>query len=627
MSDPPNPLPPTALPPTLPADATAPATAPGRQTMRPTRAAPLTDALDGLRVDEPLKLGGVLGRGGMGTVYAAEQAALGRTVAVKVPDGAPGDPAVAAMVAEAVVTGQLEHPGIVPVHALDLDAEGRPRLVLKRIEGQSWTALLAGQTPETRGDEQLAEHLRIWLRVAEALSFAHARGVIHRDIKPDNVMVGAFGEVYLLDWGVAATLDDAADPRIPRLKGQSGAAGTPSYMAPEQAAGMTDLQGPATDVFLLGATLYEILSGRTPNQGRTPMAMLVAASRGQIEPLPAAVDPDLAALCRAALSHAPADRPPTVAAFAEQIRRWIEQRPARRVLAEAARRVARLEAAVGQGPARALIEAEFEAIRASLTQIEALLPDSAVDDLRGRAAVAMARIALADGDPDGAERRLALPGTRIELPLRQALAAAIATARLDLARRQADLERRDPGIGRHLRGWMALVLGALWVALPAISAARGEVPPLDTVALGNFGLGALMVVLLFVRRRSLLSTVPNRLLLLAWFVATFVFAGIELWGHHRGVDPRQIYALQLLIVGILAVMVAIGVETRAWPIVIGAGVTFGLGAWRPAWIMALTSINNFVICGTLVWLSLVRERRLSRPGGPSPSAPSGPPPG
>lgn len=103
--------------------------------------------------EEPLRMGGVPGKGGMATVYAATQVALGRTVAVKVPDGQADSPRVAAMLAEAVVTGQLEHPGIVPVHTLDTDAEGRPRLVLKRIEGQSWQSMLAGEDPAASAAE------------------------------------------------------------------------------------------------------------------------------------------------------------------------------------------------------------------------------------------------------------------------------------------------------------------------------------------------------------------------------------------------------------------------------------------------------------------------------------------
>jgi len=201
-----------------------------------------------------IQVTGTLGEGGMGRVLLAEQRSLRREVALKtLKDPAAETVYVDALVREGVVTGHLEHPNITPVHQLGVDASGRPVLVMKRISGVAWSRLLADPEHQAWGtlgakpDDRLRAHVEILLQVANALALAHSRGVLHRDVKPDNVMIGEFGEVYLVDWGVALELPGDAGPRH--------LVGTPQFLAPE----MLDAQlplGPGTDVYLLGATLH-----------------------------------------------------------------------------------------------------------------------------------------------------------------------------------------------------------------------------------------------------------------------------------------------------------------------------------------------------------------------------------
>lgn len=189
-----------------------------------------------------LQLGERIGDGGMGVVRVARQQALQRDVAVKIvrPDGTRRSVAMGELVREARIAGGLEHPNIVPVHALARDDQGQVLLIMKRIEGRSWASLLAERTSAADG---LNTHLSTLMDVARAVHFAHARGLVHRDLKPANVMVGSFGEVYLLDWGIAVPVGTVTREIC----------GTPSFLAPEMVTPEAVIDG-QTDVYLLGAS-------------------------------------------------------------------------------------------------------------------------------------------------------------------------------------------------------------------------------------------------------------------------------------------------------------------------------------------------------------------------------------
>src|SRR5262245_40087134 len=202
-------------------------------------------------------VGDVIGKGGMGEVLLARDPEIGRDVAIKrMVDGA--SPALLArFMREAKIQARLEHPAIVPVHELGRDAEGRPYFTMKRLTGTTLHEVL--QRPP-----RLPELLRTFVDVCLAIGFAHARGVVHRDLKPANIMVGDFGEVYVLDWGLARVTAEADEPRssddLAAADGltQAGAMlGTPGYMAPEQVRD-AGLVGPAADVYALGCLLFEI---------------------------------------------------------------------------------------------------------------------------------------------------------------------------------------------------------------------------------------------------------------------------------------------------------------------------------------------------------------------------------
>jgi serine/threonine-protein kinase len=290
-------------------------------------------------------------RGGLGAVYVAMDEELHREVALKqILDAQADDPASRArFLLEAEITGSLEHPGIVPVYGLGLDADGRPYYAMRFIRGETLTeAVLDFHRDEAlradpgRRSLELRKLLRRFTDVCNAIDYAHSRGVLHRDIKPGNVILGKHGETLVVDWGVAkatgrADLDPGEGEGAFRPSSASGTAetlpgralGTPSYMSPEQAAGDLESLGPPSDVYSLGATLYHLLTGRAPVEGDLAHA-LRAVKAGEITPprrLDPTIDPALEAVCLEAMALQPADRYPSARALAEDVERWMADEP------------------------------------------------------------------------------------------------------------------------------------------------------------------------------------------------------------------------------------------------------------------------------------------------------------
>jgi serine/threonine protein kinase len=238
-----------------------------------------------------------LGRGGMGTVYLARDEALGREVAIKIPNALVGTTLDRRLEIEARALAALEHPGIVPIHDAGRLADGRLFYAMKRVRGRTLRQYLLDE-------RDLTARLRVFERMCEPVAFAHDRGVIHRDLKPENVMVGAFGEVVIMDWGGAR-----ADAGAPAADDEDLVIGTHGFMAPEQARGGGSIDHRA-DVYGLGAMLFLMLTNDLP--AGDPAAALRRAGA----PRP------LAAICARALATEPGDRYATAAALGEDVARY-----------------------------------------------------------------------------------------------------------------------------------------------------------------------------------------------------------------------------------------------------------------------------------------------------------------
>jgi serine/threonine-protein kinase len=300
-------------------------------------------------------------KGGIGQVWVARDCELQRNVALKEiqPRFAEREDHRARFVLEAEVTGNLEHPGIVPVYSLGRSADGRPYYAMRFIQGESLSvAIRKFHEGRRAADAEIATQRPQWgvefrqllgrfLDVCDAMDYAHSRGVLHRDLKPANIMLGKYGETLVVDWGLAKVMgkDDvipaAAEADFePSIAGfsvtTSGDAqpgttiGTPRYMSPEQARGELDNLGYTSDVYSLGATLYELLTGQVAFRGRAVEEVFGRVVRGEFVP-PREVDhsipPALEAVCKKAMAREPHERYLSVRELARDVESWLGDEP------------------------------------------------------------------------------------------------------------------------------------------------------------------------------------------------------------------------------------------------------------------------------------------------------------
>ena len=278
---------------------------------------------------------GEVARGGMGRILRVWDQRLGRELAMKVVARRPAQEAsdeeqadherrLTRFIDEARITAQLDHPSIVPVHEIGLDESGSVYFTMPLVRGQHLGNVFE-EARAGRNGWSLARVVDVVHKVALTLAFAHQRGVVHRDLKPENVMVGAFGEIYVMDWGLALLLGK---------KEREGIVGTPAYMSPEQAAGRTDEVGPRSDVYSLGALLYEFFAARRPHEttleasvgsGASVESVLARPPRPLRELAPD-VPHELEAIIARAMRHAASARYPDALAFAADLRAWLDGR-------------------------------------------------------------------------------------------------------------------------------------------------------------------------------------------------------------------------------------------------------------------------------------------------------------
>ncbi|AUX41729.1 protein kinase [Sorangium cellulosum] len=427
---------------------------------------------------------GVLGSGSMGEVHRVRDRLLGRTLAMKIlavrGPGAMGFRA--RFLAEARLAAGLQHPGIVPVHDCGATPEGRLYFTMDEVRGQTLRAAIEAAHRAEPGGPSPAALRRladVYLRVCEAVAHAHRSGVIHRDLKPDNVMLGDLGEVLVVDWGLARALAAIEAPAGsggalggPRLTHAGHVLGTPAYMPPEQARGLVAEIDQRSDVHALGAILYEILCGAPPYEGpgRAVLARVVAGPPPPVARRAAGALPaELVAACERAMARAPGDRFADAGALAEEVRAFLDGAHRRDRALALVREARAIASELGELQARArALRAEAAAI---LGQIETY--DPAERKARGWALEDEARALEVTAAVDLVAFQTRLHAALVEVPDLPEAHAALAdlhTAELaaaEAARDPAAAARAEALVAQHHQGRLAALLdgrGAVSIA-------------------------------------------------------------------------------------------------------------------------------------------------------------------
>ena len=561
---------------------------------------------------------GVLGEGGMGRVLLAHQRSLRREVAIKVLKSKK-TPASAtdALLAEAVITGSLEHPNVVPVHALGLDDTGRPVLVMKRIEGVSLRDLArdpdhpAWATIAPEGD-RLDAQLEILVGVCNALHFAHSRGVIHRDVKLENVMIGSFGEVYLVDWGIATRVQPLTAP-VPFV----AIVGTPAYMPPELAMGDLARMDARTDVYLVGATLHALLTGQPRHVGETIHPVLVSA----MQSLPFEYGPDvpaeLAAICNRAMSAEPQRRYASALELRRALAAFRRHRGSIALSDEASARLTKLVASRADARGERRLHGLMTECRFGFTQALREWPENAAAQAGlSRCLALMIEHELDQRDLEGARELCAELGeVPPELAARVAALAADVAAAKERESRLARLEReRDLSVGG---GAQLTVVGALpafavGVIIYLLRRGGGELTKRELLGPPIAGFIVLLIALLLARRQ--LGPGLGRKALTALLLAPGATVVHRLLGVILG-EPTVPMAVADLVIGsaVAGAIALVAIPRIGWAILPFALGAVAITAHPDLWLPLFASS---VVSGFLLLLVLWRQAARARPSDP-----------
>ena len=549
----------------------------------------------------------------MGVVHLARQPALSRRVALKslLPE-LRGDQAMASnLVREAQITGALEHPNIVPVYDIRYTSAGEPQIVLRRIEGAAWSELMHDAAELARRfdvRDPLEWNLRVLMQVCNAVAYAHSRGVIHRDLKPENVMIGEFGEVYVLDWGIAAGLEGSEGETLCGAAAASMVVGTPDYMAPEMLLGDPEQLSPRIDVYLLGAILHELLTGRPPRSGNELERALRSALHEPIE-RPSDAPRPLARLCERALSRHPDARPANVTAFRDELRRFLRTRHSELLLTQASARLVELERAVAAVDPhdRAREHAIYNLFGQSRFGLQQVLFESpehsrAQAELR-RAIELIARYELARGNAEAAATFAA--EIKISSELRGQIDAALVTAKRELSSLRSLARDNNPYTGARARRVLAWSLATLWIVPPLLLTLTSSPPReshLGMVALSG-GLLGVISVSLWAARAAIQRTSINRRAADSFLYLGFALVVLAVAMALTGASPSATVINSLLVCFSAATMLTVAVDQRLLPTALACALAYlGASAMPELRYAMISSIGLvFLVNAELIW--------------------------
>lgn len=523
----------------------------------------------------------VLGEGGMGIVELATQSSLYRDVALKkLKVGGGNQDAQFALLREAWITGLLEHPNIIPVHGIGTDEQDAPLMVMKVVEGVSWEDCFIdpARLPGFReGRDVLELHLQVLLQVCQAIHFSHSKGIVHRDLKPGNVMIGSYGEVYVVDWGLAVTLRDDGTGRLPLACDDRRVCGTPAYLPPEMAAGEGPEVDERTDVYLLGAILHELITGEARHHGRNIKELLYTAYLSEPVEYGPEVPAELGAIANRATARKKEDRFESVQQFRIALEDYFTHRESHRLGDEGAEKLRRLEN-LGRHFSENFsdeqeIPAEVFALfwegRFALEQALRIWSknESAKQTLR-RLLIAMAELQLLVGDERGVAQRLEeldqVPDYLQEGW--QRLHAKRAQESEELSSLKRLKEALDLNISSDARAKLAFVVGAIFGALPLFNSAMNRLEILE-FRISTFMIQWAMVLLVvggttFLMRETLLRNRINLTIMISAFAAILAMGLFRVLAFLMGLDVFAMIALSKGALGVSLLMMSAAIDRR-----------------------------------------------------------------
>ncbi|MCP4606594.1 MAG: serine/threonine protein kinase [Proteobacteria bacterium] len=566
-----------------------------------------------------LEIGKLIGQGGMSVIHEANQISLSRTVAVKTlhhkyPKSL-SEIAMRMLIQEAWMTGNLEHPNIMPVYDIELDDEGHPLIVLKRIEGVPWNELIgdAKQVDKRFGEKNLFEwNLGILGQVCNAIHFAHSRGIIHRDLKPENVMIGEFGEVYVLDWGLALALKDDGTGRLPLASKANGIAGTPAYMAPEVLSDVDGSLSEKTDIYQLGAILHEIISGNPPHMGTTQKEIIASVLKSRAN-LPKYTSVEIASICQRAMNLNPDLRYETADQFRIAIAGFIQHRGSIRLEAQAQKRLDQLMLDLRVQPEderahRRHLYNLFGECRFAYKQAIKQWPenDEAIEGLR-RAIETMIDYELQRGEVRSAATlmgELENPPDELQRRMQQAI-----KAKEEEQLRFQKLERIgkqfDRRTGQRLRAIGSLLFGLIFTVAPLVSDWM-----LNTFWRQDHFTGSVVIAILLIflvlgglaQWEELMETAISRRLLRATTFALFGTIVMNAVGYIIGLSYEMTVVLWPFCWFCVSAMLTATVDRRMFPMALGFLIAlFASATWPEVRYYAL-SASNFILAVNMFFI-------------------------
>lgn len=553
--------------------------------------------------------------GGMGLICEAEQVVLGRTVALKSlrPDQRTEDN-VWSLLREAWVAGSLDHPNVASVHDITVDEDGSPLIVLEYIEGQAWSELMFDdkRVRERFGADDLLEwNLGVLMQVLNAIRYAHNRGIVHRDIKPDNVMIGEFGEVYVVDWGIAVALSDDGSGMLPLASEAEEMAGTPCYMAPEMLGGHAIDE--LTDIYLVGAVLYELLTGHPPHLGTEPREIITSVVRSEPR-FPADVPEGLARICRRAMDPDPAGRFENAEQVRLAIQGFLRHRGSERLAVQARHALEELEAMLAAKPTTEAAVRRQELYRlygACLFGFREALSTWPANHSAGqgltRATTAMVEYELAHGDARAAEALCAAIDQPSE-SLRRRIEAAARVAEAEkqrIASLQEMAHQLDMSVGQGARFFTILVMGSLFTTVPLLFGwliSFDILSSLPTLMSWTGGCIALALAIGAVTREAIKASAINRRLYAMLLIVLSAQLLMEIGMWRAGFEAHPTVLMHEFMWFLTLAGVSVTIDRRLAPSAACYLATFFALAENPHWAMAAFTLPHLWLTVNALWV-------------------------